>query len=514
MRGSGRALFGAWPTRRGTAPTPRGTALTLRGTALTLALATALALVAAALCAVPHAAAASPAAGAGRSTGGDRARVSSATTRRPLIVVAPLGQPGPLLGSRWQSPNWAGYDVTSGGPFTSAAADWTQPRVRPSVDYTDAAFWVGLDGDTQDPVHDPPQTVEQIGTEGFTLSGHVFYDAWYELYPAPATFISAKKLAVHAGDHLSAAVVWTPAGSRAAGFTLTLVNHTSDQTFTIFIAEDRLPAVPARSSVEAIAEAPSLADGSILPLARFGLATFRDCAFAGQPISGFDWAQIGMVSADTGKVVAATSALASDGATFTVNTDFSRPTTTVSGAAGWHDSAVTLVFKASDDPGGTGVAYTQYSLDGGTTWTKGRSLTLPAPSDHSADGATVVWYRSADKAGNLEKKHACTVGIDTRPPVVVAAPPSAVARGGRATVGFRVTDPRPGSPTVTVTLRFRDHRGRLVKKVVLPGRRVGAPLAYGFTCLLAKGSYRVTVSAVDAAGNPGTAAPSTSLLVR
>jgi hypothetical protein len=501
VRRSGRALFGTAPATRGTAP------------ALALAAATALSLVVTALCALPVAAAARPAADAGRSPAAHGAHVAPAAVRRPAIVVAPLGHPGPLLGSRGQSPNWAGYDVTSGGPFTSAAADWTQPRVRPSAAYTDAAFWVGLDGDTQDPLDDPPQTVEQIGTEGFTLSGHVFYDAWYELYPAPARFISAKKLAVHAGDHLSASVVWTAAAARVAGFTLTLVNHTTGKTFTDFAAEDRLPIDPVRSSAEVVAEAPSLADQTILPLARFGLATYRDCAFEGQPIADFDWAQIGMVSADTGKVVAATSALGSDGATFAVNTDFRRPTTTVSGAAGWHDTAVTLVFKATDDPGGTGVAYTQYSLDGGATWTKGRSLTLAAPSDHSADGATVVWYRSADKAGNLEREHACTVRIDTQPPVPVVTPPAAVARGGRATVGFRVTDPRPGSPTVTVTLRFRDDHGRLVKKVVVPGRRVGAPLAYSFTCLLAKGSYRVTVSAVDAAGNPGSVAPSTSLSV-
>ena len=511
MGGSDKAPAGAMPLR-GTTPARDGAA---RGRAPVAATAlVALSLAVAALCVLPAAAAARPAAGAGRPSATGSGRAAPAATRRPLLVVAPLGQPGPLLGSRGQSPNWAGYDVTTGGPFTSAAADWTQPRVRPSSDYTDAAFWVGLDGDTQDPVQDPPQTVEQIGTEGFTLAGHVFYDAWYELYPAPARFISAKKLAVHAGDHLSGAVVWTPAGARVAGFTLTLVNHTTGKTFTTFVAAGSLPLVAARSSAEAVAEAPSLADSSILQLARFGLATFRDCAFDGQPISAFDWARIGMVSADTGKVVAATSALGSDGATFSVNTDFRRPTTTVSGAAGWHDSAVTLVFKATDDPGGTGVAYTQYSLDGGTTWTKGRSLTVAAPSDHSADGATVVWYRSADRAGNVEQKRTCTVHIDTQAPVPVVTPPAAVARGGRAKVGFRVTDPRPGSPTVTVTLRFRDDRGRLVKKVVAPGRRVGAPLAYSFTCRLAKGAYRVTVSVVDAAGNPGSVAPSTSLLVR
>jgi hypothetical protein len=106
------------------------------------------------------------------------------------------------------------------------------------------------------------------------------------------------------------------------------------------------------------------------------------------------------------------------------------------------------------------------------------------------------------------------VSIDTQAPVPVVAPPAPVVVGGRATVRFRVSDPRPGSPTATVTLRFRDARGRLVKKVVTSGRRVGALLAYSFTCRLAKGSYRITVSAVDAAGNPGSVAPSTSLLVR
>jgi hypothetical protein len=490
--------------RCGTTPVLRGAVRAFAPTA-----ATALALVVAALCLVPVAAATARAA-----VGAGGAQAPTGVAHRPPLVVAPLGQPGPLLSSRGQSPNWAGYDVTSGGPFTSAAADWAQPRVRPSAAYTDAAFWVGLDGDTQDPLADPAQTVEQIGTEGFTLSGHVFYDAWYELYPAPARFISAKKLAVHAGDHLSGSVVWTAAGARAAGFTLTLVNHTTDQTFTTFVAEGALPVVPVRSSIEVVAEAPSLADGSILPLARFGLATFRGCAFEGEPIADFDWAQIGMVSADTGKVVATTSALASDGATFAVNTDFRRPSTTVSGAGGWHDGAVSLVFKAADDPGGTGVAYTQYSLDGGATWAKGRSLTLPAPGDHSADGASVVWYRSADKAGNLEQKRSCTVRIDTQPPVPAVTPPAAVTKGGRATLRFRVADPRPGSPTVTVTLRFRNAHGRLIKKVVARRRRAGAPLTYSFTCLLARGSYRVTVSAVDAAGNPGSVAPSTALRVR
>jgi hypothetical protein len=342
------------------------------------------------------------------------------------------------------------------------------------------------------------------------------------MYPDTAHFIPGTKLAIHAGDRVTAGVTWTPAtpagGASPATpekFTLTLVNQTTGQTFTDIETADKIGVQAERSSVEIVAEAPSLADGSILPLAGFGLVNFHACAFEGQPIADFDWSRIDMVFGDTNATEAATSALSPDGTAFSVSTDLKPPVTTVSGAgATWHGKPVTLRFSATDNRGGTGVAYTQYSLDGGATWTKGRSVTLPAPSDHSADGAATVWYRSADKAGNLEKKRACTVHIDTRRPTPVVRWPVRVVRGRQATLRFAVSDPRPGSPTATVTLRFRDAHGALVKKIVLPGRRVDAALRYGFMCRFAKGTYRIVVSATDAAGNAQTAAASTDLVVR
>lgn len=92
------------------------------------------------------------------------------------------------------------------------------------------------------------------------------------------------------------------------------------------------------------------------------------------------------------------------------------PSTTVSGADDlWHDQPVALAFTASD-PGGPGVAYTEYSLDGGSTWVQGDSLTIIAPSDHSKDGSHTVLYRSVDTAGNAEAANTATVKIDTAPP--------------------------------------------------------------------------------------------------
>jgi len=495
----------------------------------------ALPVMAGAICA-PAASAATPPVGATTArvhaaTNSTRASTSGARTvprlvlpsSVPSIGVHPLGEPQPLLGTRSRSPNWSGYDVI-GGPFTTVTATWTQPRVKDGGSFlTDSAFWVGLDGDSADPVNDPSQTVEQIGTEGYSIPGGVYYDAWYEMYPDKPVFLNLPKnraqglyLPIHAGDVITATVSWTPAGNASPeGFTLSMTNQTTGQTFSTFQETAKLSIPPQRSSVEVIVEAPSMGDGSILPLANFGLAKFRGCAFDGQPISSFDWSRINMVSDVTGRTEAATSALSPDGTVFSVSTDLKRPVTTVSGAgAAWHNGPVTLRFHASDNRGGTGVAYTQYSLDGGATWTKGRSVTLAAPADHSADGTTTVWYRSVDRAGNVEKKRACQVHIDTRRPTPVADWPARAVSGRRATFRYAVDDPRPGSPTATVTLRFRDSSGKLAKKIVVPGSRVNATLTCSYVCGLPRGSYRVLVSATDAAGNPGMGGASAALRVR
>ena len=280
----------------------------------------------------------------------------------PRITIPPLRQPQPLLGephsilgTRTQSPNWSGYDVVTGGPFTSVTATWRQPRVRASSYFTDVAFWVGLDGDTADPGGDAPQTVEQIGTEGYSLQGDVYYDAWYEMYPAAPVFLTGKKnkLAIRAGDSVTASVTYAPAGDTPASFTLSLVNHTTGKSFTYTETVDKLSIQPERSSVEVVAEAPSLSDGYILPVANFGLVSFRGCTFEdGQPIGAFDWSRIDMVSGDTGATEVATSPLIPDGTGFSVTTDLKRPVTTVSGAgAAWHGKPVTIALSRHRQPG-------------------------------------------------------------------------------------------------------------------------------------------------------------------
>jgi hypothetical protein len=195
--------------------------------------------------------------------------------------------------------------------------------------------------------------------------------------------------------------------------------------------------------------------------------------------------------------------------------DAIAPTTTVSGAdALWHDKAVVLTFSAVDNPGGSGVAYTEYSLDRGETWTKGTSVTIRAPAGHANDGIHTVIYRSADDAGNTEKARSCTVRIDTRPPKPVTKWPATITRGRTVSIKYCVSDPRPGSPTATVTIRVKTSAGRLVRKLEVKGVIVNRRLAASFVCRLAAGQYRFYVYAADAAGNRQSRVASNLLTVR
>jgi len=438
-----------------------------------------------------------------QATGADRPRPSAA-----FAPVRRIGRPGPLVrgpnasqGTSVTATNWAGYDVTDAG-LSSVTATWTQPFAQStSPPDSDAAFWVGLDGDGS-------SSVEQTGTEAYMEDGSIHYDAWYEMYPAAEVTITS--LTISPGDQMTGTVTSNGSG----GFTLTLVDDTTHASFST----SKSNGVVAPASAEVIAEAPTDAEtDDLLPLADFGTVDFTSCAFDGQPISAFSWNCIDMVSGE-GATWATTSALGSDGASFSVSqpalVDATPPTTTVAGDdAHWHNKAVNLTFKAVDNSGGSGISYTQCRLDGGP-WIDATSLTIAAPASHANDGVHTVLYRSADNAGNVEKAKSCTVKIDTRPPRVVANWAAKVNRGHTAGLQYDVSDPRPGSPTATVTIRIRNAANRLAKTLVAKSVAVDERLAARFLCKLAKGRYRFSIYATDAAGNPQKKVGSNSLTVR
>jgi hypothetical protein len=423
------------------------------------------------------------------------------THTHPLLPTGPAA-PRPLTagGAPQKTPttsiNWSGYDDATDGPFTSVTATWTEPAVRPSAAFSDAAFWVGLDGDGSN-------TVEQIGSEGYSQGGRLAYDAWYEMYPAVAVSVP---LTISPGDVLTGTVDESSPGS----FTLTLADQTSGKSFSVQTTGD----VTAPVSAEVIVEAPTDQAGNVVPLANFGIVSFSACAFDGKPIGTYNWNQIDMTSA-SGALEDRTSTLGADGASFTVTTDLTPPTTTVVGAdERWHSRPVTLHFKATDNPGGTGVAYTEYSLNDGAMWTKGNAVTIPAPASHANDGIHKVVYRSVDNAGNVEARRICVVRIDTRKPTPIANWKARAARGETAGLLYYVSVPRPGPATATVTIRIRTSTGRLARKLVERGVAVNERVAADFVCLLPRGDYRFSVYVTDAAGNSQSRVATNQLVVR
>ena len=205
-----------------------------------------------------------------------------------------------------------------------------------------------------------------------------------------------------------------------------------------------------------------------------------------------------------------------------VRIDTTAPLTTGNADLAWHDAPVAVALAASDPKskasagigsGSSGVAYTEYSRDGGVTWIEGSSLTIAAPADHSNDGPQRILFRSADKAGNLASTRHGAVNIDTRRPRPYANWAARVVRGHTATLRYYVGDPRPGSPSATAVIKIRTLAGRLAKTLVVRGP-VNTSLSAHFVCWFSRGSYRFTVSATDAAGNTQAVLARNRLAVR
>ena len=169
----------------------------------------------------------------------------------------------------------------------------------------------------------------------------------------------------------------------------------------------------------------------------------------------------------------------------TVKIDTSAPVTTVIGSDGlWHRLPVTLTLVADDGPAGSGVARTEFRVDG-AAWTAGTSVTVAAPADHTNDGVHTVRYRSVDALGHVEATRSVEVKIDTLAP----------STSDDAPVLPRATD-------VTVTLTANDARSgvaqtwyRLDRGAWQVGTSVLVPTSLG------DGIHVIDYYSVDVAGN-------------
>ncbi|MEU5942753.1 ThuA domain-containing protein [Micromonospora sp. NPDC047548] len=101
-----------------------------------------------------------------------------------------------------------------------------------------------------------------------------------------------------------------------------------------------------------------------------------------------------------------------------VDTTAPVTTATVSGTptGGWHTGPVTVTLAAVDEADGSGVAGTEYQLDGATDWTA-----YTGPVQVTGDGTYELRFRSTDGAGNVEATKKVAVKIDATAPVSSAA---------------------------------------------------------------------------------------------
>jgi cytochrome c len=167
--------------------------------------------------------------------------------------------------------------------------------------------------------------------------------------------------------------------------------------------------------------------------------------------------------------------------------DTTAPTTTINlfgtiGSNGWWRSAINVTLRAVDDENGTGVAFVEYSLNGGA-WQRYTGTFLVA-----SQRTTVVRARATDRAGNAENPGASsTFMIDWIPPAIAINSPAAIeyVRTDSLLVSFGATDSLSGLGSAT---------GTIDGTTVTNGQTI--PLL-----TLALGFHTLFVSAADQAGN-------------
>ncbi|MGW5265905.1 ThuA domain-containing protein [Microbispora sp. NPDC004025] len=107
---------------------------------------------------------------------------------------------------------------------------------------------------------------------------------------------------------------------------------------------------------------------------------------------------------------------------------------------------VTVTLKAVDETGGSGVAKTEYSVDGGD-WTA-----YTAPVTVSGEGQHQLRYRSTDKAGNTEEIKTLSLTISAAPSAEVKLTVTAAPRCIGSSVYLAVTAVNDGDAPATIEL--------------------------------------------------------------
>ena len=183
--------------------------------------------------------------------------------------------------------------------------------------------------------------------------------------------------------------------------------------------------------------------------------------------------------------------------------DTAPPTTLSQGPRGWLRTGTRIALKAADT-GGSGVASTEYSVDGGAWQPYVTPIDFLAPSDHSGDGVRRISYRSTDLGGLTESLQSCVLRIDTIHPVCRLRP-SVVGRDNVLRLRARIDD--ASAPYVDEFMLTLSRGGRSLYQGSWEGYRWPTGKwrtvrSRDFTYVkMSRGWYKIRLYAVDPAGN-------------
>lgn len=178
------------------------------------------------------------------------------------------------------------------------------------------------------------------------------------------------------------------------------------------------------------------------------------------------------------------------------------------GTNDWYRRDVSVSLDGRDDC--AGIARTEFSLDGGQTWTP-----YSGPFTINTEGVNLVSYRSIDRAGNVETAQSLIVRLDkTAPSLALATDPSSLWPPDGRTVAVAVAgqgdDQTSGLASVTYAVTDEYGESFAIPARSLTGTSSSWTEALGLVASRRGDDrdgrlYRVTATLTDGAGNTSTA---------
>lgn len=323
---------------------------------------------------------------------------------------------------------------------------------------------------------------------------------------------------LYAGDFMMARGGWIADGSCAADFLYYLFDSGQNQALAFYsnptvdaelaAAQSTIDAGARLADYQAVDATIGL-DAPVIPLyapANLGVGAARLSNAVLSPFGQFDFAGVWLSNGD--QPVASIPSLTSP--TNTVSTHwYANSTPTFS----WVGSP-TVAAAGLAAPTVMGYSYlldqNPFAFPPSTVMTTDTTFTAPP----MADGLWYFHLRAQGDDGIWGPVKTYAVRIDTHHPTTSAPKSSSVRRGSVATLAYKVSDAAPNAGWANVTIKIRNTHGHLVKSLNLGKRSVNKLLTKRFTCTLAKGTYRFSVYATDAAGNSQSRVGSNKLTVR